>query len=107
MTKTGYLFAVTSLVALILASAAPAATLVAQYQFENPANLGQDDSGGANNGIPTTGVSPVAGLKSGTSAAYFNGASNITINLLAGSWLNSPLVFDGADGLGMIECLRQ
>jgi hypothetical protein len=56
---------------------ARAATLVADYRFQDALNLGLDSSGYGNNGTVVGTVTQVAGHDAGSEAAYFNGNSLI------------------------------
>jgi hypothetical protein len=55
-----------------------AATLVADYQFENVSNLGIDSSSYGNNGSVVGNVTQVAGHTGSSMGAYFNGNDLIT-----------------------------
>jgi hypothetical protein len=56
---------------------AEAATLVADYQFENASNLGLDSSNYNNNGTVVGGVTQAAGHNASSHGAYFNGSDLI------------------------------
>jgi hypothetical protein len=67
-----------------------AATLVAQYEFANSGNLGQDSSGFGNNGVVGAGVTQVPGFLPWVEGAHFNGSGVISVPPLAGGFTGSP-----------------
>ncbi len=83
---------VSLLLAAIIAVPSSAAQLVADFRFENGANLGEDSSSQANHGTVVGTVNQVAGRSASTRAATFDGATS-RIEVLGG--LNG---YDGQPG---------
>lgn len=82
-------------------SSVRAASLVAQYEFENAGNLGQDISGLANDGTAFGGVSQAAGAYGGSSGAFFDGAGGTRIQA-------GPLTgYTGLPGFSMSAWVKQ